>query len=125
MMTDFKQLVNENLQPANFVKTAMKITTVSAFCFLLLFVQDASAQQQKLSSGQGVIQNIEPGKTHAYSISLNDGDYVGASITLHGKVNMFILYPDGSVMRRLLVDPPRDAKIPFAFAAEGTGVYSI
>ena len=101
----------------------MKIITVSAFCFLLSFVQDVSAQQ-KLSPNQAVVQNIEPGKTHSYLISLNDGDYAGVSFSQHGRVNLFILNPDGSVMRRLL-GPSGNARNTFAFAAEGAGVYSI
>lgn len=101
----------------------MKIITVFAFCLLLLFVQDVCAQQ-KLSPNQAVVQNIEPGKTHSYSISLNDGDYVSASITQNGRVNMTILNPDGSLMRRF-PGPPGHAKKQFAFTAEGAGVYSI
>jgi len=93
----------------------MKIITVFAFCLLLLFVQDVCAQQ-KLSPNQAVVQNIEPGKTHSYSISLNDGDYVSASITQNGRVNMTILNPDGSLMRRF-PGPPGDAKKQFAFTA--------
>ena len=84
-----------------FVRSAMKIITVSALFVLLLFVQDVSAQQ-KLSPNQPVVRDIEPGKTHSYSISLNDGDYVSNSITQHGKVDVTIFSPDGSRLRRFL-----------------------
>src|SRR5262249_8666025 len=65
-----------------------------------------------------------PGKTGSFSIPLNDGDYVGGSVTQQGKVDVLVLNPDGSVLRRFL-GPARDAKTQFAFAAEGGGLYSI
>ncbi len=111
------------MQHLIFVKAAMKIITVSALFVILLFVQDLSAQQ-KLSPNQPVVRDIEPGKTHLYPISLNDGDYVSNSITQHGKVDVTIFSPDGSRLRRFL-GPPGEAKRQFAFVAEGTGVYSI
>lgn len=88
-----------------------------------MIVLDVNAQE-KLSPNQAVAQNIEAGKTHSYLVSLNDGDYVSASITQHSEVNVTILNPDGSVMRRF-DGPSGDGKNQFAFAAEGKGVYSI
>ena len=101
----------------------MKIITVSALCVIHLFVQDARAQQ-KLSPNQPVVRSIEPGKTDSYSISLNDGDYVSNSINQQGKVDVIILNPDGSRLRRF-PGPQGDGKRQFAFVAEGAGVYSI
>ena len=101
----------------------MKIITVSALCVIHLFVQDARAQQ-KLSPNQPLVRSIEPGKTDSYSISLNDGDYVSNSIDQHGKVDVIILNPDGSRLRRF-PGPQGDGKRQFAFVAEGAGVYSI
>ncbi len=100
----------------------MKRVSISA-CLYLFLVQSASAQE-KLTVNQLVSRNIAAGATDMYSISLNDGDYVGASISRHGAVNVFILNPDRSVMRRSL-GTPGDARIQFAFAAEGGGVYWI
>jgi hypothetical protein len=80
--------------------------------------------QRKLLPNQTVVQGIEPGKTDSYAISLNDGDYVSGSIKQHGKVNVSILSTDGSLLRRF-PGPSEDMKRQFAFAAEGTGSYSI
>jgi enterochelin esterase-like enzyme len=100
----------------------MKII-IPALCSVLLFAQHVVAQQ-KLVPTESVARTIEPGKTDSFSVSLNDGDYVSASIAQHGKVNFVISYPDGSVMRR--GDGPQgDAKNSFAFAAEGGGLYLI
>lgn len=68
---------------------------------LVLSLFHAVSGQERLSPNQAVSQNIGPGKTHSYSISLNDGDYAGVSFSRHGRANLFILNPDGSVMRRL------------------------
>ncbi|MGH9880839.1 MAG: enterochelin esterase domain-containing protein, partial [Pyrinomonadaceae bacterium] len=97
------------------------IITVFAFCFVLLFAQGVYPQE-KLTLNQAV--DIEPDKTQTYPISLNDRDYVSGSITQRGKVDVIILNPDGSLMRRFL-GPSGDAKNSFAFVAEGGGVYSI
>lgn len=101
----------------------MKIVILFSSVLVLSLVQAVSGQE-RLSPNQAVSQDIEPGKTHSYSISLNDGDYAGVSFSQHGRVNLFILNPDGSVMDRLL-GPSGDDKNTFAFAAEGAGVYSI
>jgi hypothetical protein len=67
-------------------------------------------------------QKIEPGKSEVLSITLNDGYYVSVSISLKGKINFFLLNPDGSIARRLI--DRTDAKASFPFAAEGAGAYS-
>src|SRR6266576_6498703 len=100
----------------------MKII-IPVFCSRLLIAQQVVAQQ-KLVPNETVARTIEPGKTDSLSVSLNDGDYAGASIAQHGKVNFVISYPDGSVLRRG-EGPSGDAKNSFAFAAEGGGLYSI
>src|SRR6266576_2219384 len=98
----------------------MKII-IPVFCSRLLIAQQVVAQQ-KLVPNETVARTIEPGKTDSLSVSLNDGDYAGASIAQHGKVNFVISYPDGSVLRRG-EGPSGDAKN--SFAAEGGGLYSI
>src|SRR6266705_408657 len=104
------------------VKATLKCVSVS-ICLYLLLVQSVSAQENP-TVNQAVSRNIAAGTTDKYSISLNDGDYVATSIRQHGTVNMIVLNPDGSVMRRLL-GPKGDAKNAFPFAAEGAGLYSI
>jgi enterochelin esterase-like enzyme len=100
----------------------MKII-IAVFCSVLLLAHQAAAQQKLLPS-ESVARTIEPGKTDSLSVSLNDGDYASASLVQRGKVNLMILSPDGSVLRRR-EGPPGDAKISIAFAAEGGGLYSI
>jgi enterochelin esterase-like enzyme len=101
----------------------MKTVILFSSALVLSLVQAVSGQE-RLSPNQPVARNIEPGKTHSYSIPLNDGDYVGMSLSQHGRVDLVILNPDGSVMRRLLGESGDDRNT-FAFAAEGAGVYSI
>lgn len=121
-MTHFEQTDDQNIQLRILVDGAMKITFV-AFCFLLFFVEEVSAQD-KLLPNEVVARSIEPGKTDSYTVALNDGDYVSASINQHGKVNVTILNPDGSLMRRF-PGPSSDAKTQIVFAAGGAGRYSI
>ncbi|HSB29079.1 MAG TPA: alpha/beta hydrolase-fold protein [Pyrinomonadaceae bacterium] len=92
------------------------------FCFLFLPAQEVSAQE-KLSPSQTVARKIEPGKTDLFSIALNDGDYFNVSIGYKGKINFFLLNPDGTIARRL-VGASGEGKPSFPFAAEGAGSYS-
>ena len=96
---------------------------ILALCSVLLSAQQVAAQQ-KLVPNEAMARAIEPGKTDSFSVSLNDGDYVSASLAQHGKVNFMILNPDGSALRQG-EGPPGDAKNSFAFAAEGGGLYLI
>jgi enterochelin esterase family protein len=56
------------------------------------------------------------------SIALNDGDYVNISIGFKGKIDFFLLNPDGSIARRIV--GRTEAKASFPLAAEGAGAYS-
>jgi hypothetical protein len=68
-------------------------------CFLFLPAQEVIAQE-RVSPNQTVARKIEPGKTELLSIALNDGDYVNVSIGHKGKINFFLLNPDGTIARR-------------------------
>ena len=92
------------------------------FCFLFLPTQEAIAQE-KVSPNQTVARKIEPGKTDFFSISLNDGDYFNVSIGYKGKINFFLLNPNGTIARRV-VETSGEGKPSFPFAAEGAGSYS-
>ena len=92
------------------------------FCFLFLPTQEAIAQE-RVSPNQTVARKIEPGKTDLFSISLNDGDYFNVSIGYKGKINFFLLNPNGTIARRL-VGTSGEGKPSFPFAAEGAGSYS-
>jgi enterochelin esterase-like enzyme len=117
------QTIEQNIQPHTYVKAFMKSITSFAFCFALWFVHGVSAQE-KISPNQAITRNIEPGKSNIYSVSLQDGDYVGASITQSGRIDVIILDPDGSPHRRFS-GSSNDEKKRFSFVAEGTGIYSI
>jgi enterochelin esterase family protein len=93
-----------------------------ALCFLFLPTQEAIAQE-RLSPNQTVAKKIEPGKADRFSITLNDGDFFNVTIAYKGKINFFLLNPDGTIARRL-VGTSGEGKVPFPFAAEGAGAYS-
>jgi enterochelin esterase family protein len=97
----------------------MKIALLLLSFFL---ITQAVIAQEKLSPNQTVKREIQPGKTEVLSITLNDGDYVNVSFAFKGKINFFLLNPDGSIVRRLVGRV--DAKASFPFAAEGAGAYS-
>jgi enterochelin esterase-like enzyme len=82
-----------------------------------------TAAQEKLVAPQTVARTIAPGKTDLFSLALNDGDFFNVSIGYKGKINFFVLDPDGTIARRLL-RTSGEGKIPFPFAAEGAGAYS-
>jgi hypothetical protein len=92
------------------------------FCFLFLPTPEAIAQE-RVSPNQTVARKIEPGKTDLFSISLNDGDYFNVSLGYKGKINFFLLNPDGTIARRL-VGTAGEGKPSFPFATEGAGSYS-
>ena len=89
---------------------------------LIFLFAPAVIAQEKLAPNQSVNRKIEPGKTEILAITLNDGDYVNVSFGFKGKLNFFLLNPDGTIARRVV---GRDeAKGSFPFAAEGAGAYS-
>ncbi len=120
-MTDSERSDKQNIQSRCFVESAMKIGLL-VFCFLFLPTQEVIAQES-LSPNQTVARKIEPGETDLFSIALNDGDYVNVSIGYKGRINLFLLNPDGTIARRL-IGSSGETKVPFVFAAEGTGSYS-
>jgi len=120
-MSDFGLTDKWNTQSRRFVEGAMKIALM-VFCFLFLPTQEVIAQE-RLSPNQTVARKIEPGKTVLFSIALNDGDYFNVSIGYKGRINFFVLNPDGTIARRL-TGSSGEAKVPFVFAAEGAGSYS-
>src|SRR5437764_7567196 len=122
-MTHHGQSKQQNLNHISSLKNVRTIIIAALFCCFLCFIQGVTAQE-KLLPNQNVAKSIESAKTQTYSVSLNDGDYVGGSINQYGKVNVSILNTDGSLLRRF-PGPSGDAKRQFAFAAEGGGSYSI
>lgn len=91
-------------------------------CFLFLPVLEVIAQQRLLPN-QTVARTIEASRNDLLSIALNDGDYVNVSIGYKGRINFFLLNPDGTIARRL-IGTSGEGKVSFPFAAEGAGSYS-
>jgi enterochelin esterase family protein len=99
----------------------MKIALMSV-CILLAVAQGLVAQEN-LRPKEPVSRTLPAGKTDLFSIGLNDGDYFDVTIGYKGKINFFLLNPDGTIARRL-VGTSGEGKVPFPFAAEGAGGYS-
>ena len=97
-------------------------TRLLLLCFLFLPTPEVIAQE-KLSPNQPVARTITPSKTDLFSIALTDGDYLNVTIGYKGKINFFLLNPDGTIARRLL-GTSGEGKPTFPFAAEGAGSYS-
>jgi len=98
--------------------------TIIAFSiFLAVFSVQRANAQEKLTPKQPVARTIAPGNTALFSITLNDGDYLDVSIGYKGRINFFLLNPDGTIARRL-VGTSGEGKPSFSFAAEGAGTYS-
>jgi hypothetical protein len=98
----------------------MKISVLVCFIFLPTAL---GIGQERLSPNQTVARKIEPGKTESFSTALSDGDYFNVSIGYKGKINFFLLNPDGTIARRLM-GTSGEGKVNFPFAAEGGGAYS-
>ncbi|WP_263356258.1 alpha/beta hydrolase-fold protein [Acidicapsa ligni] len=91
---------------------------------LLFFLVHSVAAQNVLLPGKVEAHEIEGGKAQTYSLELKDGDYASISLPQQGKLNITVLRPDRSVMRRF-PEPLEDADKQYAFVAEGSGTYSI
>ena len=94
---------------------------IGVSCFLLA---QSPPAQETLIANVPVSRRLAAGATDKYSIALNDGDSVAASITPHGNVSVIVFDRDGSVLRRFQ-ELPSDAKSEVPFGAEGAGAYSI
>jgi len=119
-MTVSERPNKQNIQSSSFVEGGMKIVLL-VLCFL--FLPTPINAQERISANQTITRTIEPGKTELFSVALKDGDYVNVSIGYKGKINLFLLNPDGTIARRL-IGSPGEVKVPFVFAAEGAGSYS-
>ena len=120
-MSNFELTEKYNAQSRRFGEGVLKIGLL-VFCFFFLPAPEVTAQE-RVSPNQTVARTIEPGKTDLFSIALKDGDYFNVSIGYKGKINFFLLNPDGTIARRL-VGTSGEGKPSFPFAAEGAGSYS-
>ena len=103
---------------------AHRFLTKAALCLCLMTVRSALAQE-KLSLNQPVNQTVTAGVTKKYPIRLKDGDYVEVSLmSRSGTVNLLVANPDGSLMRNF-AGPSSGSSNTYAFAAEGSGIFSL
>jgi len=120
-MPNFKLTKNYHPQSRRFGEVVLTFVLL-AFSFLCLRTPEVIAQE-KLSPNQTVTRNLKPGTTDLFSMALKDGDFFNVSIGYKGRINFFLLNPDGTIARRLM-ETSGEGKPSFPFAAEGAGSYS-
>src|SRR5687768_6701420 len=120
-MSNLELTEKYNGQSRRFSEGVLQIGLL-AFCFLFLPTQEVIAQD-RLSPNQTVARTIEPGKSDLFAIALKDGDYFNVTIGYKGRINFFLMNPDGTIARQL-VGTSGEGKPSFPFAAEGAGAYS-
>ena len=101
-----------------------RVKNISALAaFVCILLTNNLFAQERISLNHPVVRDIAGGKTDSFPISLNDGDYVSASVRPAGKLNVTILNPDRSIYRRFAAGGADEPE--FAFVAEGSGEYAI
>lgn len=70
------------------------------------------------------MREIAPGAVHQHAVQLKTDDYVGASITRRGKVDVAIYRPNELLLRRFITSAT-DGKQQILFVAESEGRYRI
>ena len=92
---------------------------------LVLIASSAfAAGEDSLKINQPVEHDLTAGSSQRYEIRLNADDYASGAIEQHGKVDMAVLLPDGSLLRRFSGDA-NDGKRLFGFIAETVGTYRL
>src|SRR5687767_10637623 len=99
-MSTFDLMEKYKVQSRRFGEVVLRIGLL-AFSFFLLPTREVIAQE-KLSPNQTVARTIKPGKTDLFSIAVKDGDYFNVTIGYKGKINFFLLNPDGTIARRMV-----------------------
>jgi enterochelin esterase family protein len=91
---------------------------------VFLFGGALASAQDTLIVGRPVDRAIMPGAFHAYTITLNAGDYVSGTLDQRGIIVLAAVFaPDGSRLRNF--GPPREGKRTLAFVAEVDGAYRL
>ena len=83
-----------------------------------------AAGEDSLKINQPVEHDLTAGSSQRYEIRLNVDDYAAGSIEQHGKVDIAVLLPDGSLLRRF-PGGANDGKRLFGFIAETVGTYRL
>ena len=89
-----------------------------------MLIYSIAPPQDVLTPGRAVAGEIPPGATHRVALELSAGDYVTATITRKGRIDLAIVKPDGGLLRRFRA-PAVDDTRPIAFVAEPGGGYRI
>jgi enterochelin esterase-like enzyme len=99
-------------------------SSVKKLTLVLLASSAFAAGEDSLKINQPVDHDLTAGSSQGYEIRLNAGDYAAGSIEQHGKVDIAVLLPDGSLLRRFPGDA-NDEKRLFGFIAETAGTYRL
>lgn len=100
------------------------VLAATVFTSALRVSAQARSSIEALALHRTVTRDIASGSQHLFSLNLNPGDYVDASITQQAGVSVVVYLPDNSVLRTFPALASAD-KQTFAFAAEGGGDYKI
>ena len=91
---------------------------------IVLSIARAAAAQGPLAINEPIERWVVPGTAHAYTITVDAGDYVAGSIEQQGMPVYGAVYlPDGTKLRGL--PGPREGKRDFAFIADAAGTYRL
>jgi enterochelin esterase-like enzyme len=99
-------------------------SSVKRLTLVLLASSAFAAGEDSLKINQPVDHDLTAGSSQGYEIRLNADDYAAGSIEQHGKVDMAVLLPDGSLLRRF-PGGANDEKRLFGFIAETAGTYRL
>jgi enterochelin esterase-like enzyme len=90
----------------------------------LILTSSIVLAQQTLQPGKPITGEIAAGVSKGFVAQFSAGDYVTATITRRGKIDIEVRRPDGSSLRRFR-SPAADGKRQFGFVAEPGGRYGI
>ena len=104
------------------IKGSLRLSLLTAF--LLMLTTEQTSALQSLAPGRSASSTLEPGKTSAFTLVLEDGDYVAASLVHAGAISCIVMGPDRKEIQK--VSESADAtETTLSFAAEGAGDYSL
>ena len=89
-----------------------------------MLIYSIGPAQDVLQPGRAVAGEIPPGATHRVAVQLSAGDYVTATITRKGRIDLAVVKPDGGLLRRFRA-PAVDDTRQVGFVAEPGGGYRI
>jgi enterochelin esterase-like enzyme len=96
----------------------------AAGLLLILSCVTSAIAQQSLKINEPADRQLASNSSQSFTLDLNAGDYVAATVDQHGKTDLTILSPDGSQLRRYPA-PAEDGKRLCVFIADTPGTYRI